>query len=215
MRMKIKYLTKPAIEAEAGALLADFGHTRSPVAVPPVPVDDILESGLRLSLDLDNLPEMLGVAGALEATWVSTREVFVDQSLDPAEYPHNEGLYNETLGHAIGHWQLHRSYVSTNPPGSFCCIPSSARILEREADYFSWCLLMPRLMVFDAWHSRANWSDWTVASIASPCASACCTDGFEYGAAACGMAHVFRVTVPTMQRRLEELGLVTNTASQG
>jgi hypothetical protein len=46
--------------------------------------------------------------------WAAERRVRVDSSLDPAEFPAKEGRYRFTVGHEVGHWQLHRHLFLAN-----------------------------------------------------------------------------------------------------
>jgi len=191
MNMKIKYLSKPCIEAKAEALLADFGYKVRKIQSPPVPIDDILEGHLGLTLDFDNLEKRFGAAGILEATWIGTREVFVDESLDPEEHPQSEGRYHFTLAHAAGHWELHRSYYSAEYPSFVCAASCVSRSLEFQADYYSSCLLMPRAMVISAWSQRSETTSRTESS------------GWTSD-----LALSFGVSASAMQIRLEDIGLI-------
>ena len=78
---------------------------------PPVPVEEILVL-LGLSCDFDNLRKLFQLHDVLGALWVSTKEVFIDETLDPVTNPGMEGRYRFTLSHEIGHWHLHRRQVS-------------------------------------------------------------------------------------------------------
>jgi len=159
----VKFLSKKVIEAEADALLVAYGRDCSPITKPPIPVEDILETHLGLSLDLDDLRKLVGAEDVLGATWMSTREVFIDQSLDPDEHAKMRGRYLFTVAHEIGHWQLHRQYLLPDEAqaGLLVKVPTEAllvgltekekRRIERQANFFASCLLMPRAMVCEAW----------------------------------------------------------------
>src|SRR3712207_594276 len=126
MTIHVPYLSKAEMERHAELLLLEYKLARGMDRVLPIPVEDILERHLRLTLDFDDLHAKLGIPMTSDepevfgALWVETREVFVDQSLDPEEHPEREGRYRYTLAHEIGHWHLHKDYLrpehgSTDP----------------------------------------------------------------------------------------------------
>ena len=116
MTINVKFLSEKQIERNAQALLeAYFQKLRKPIQVP-VPAEDILELHLGLSLDFDDLQAVLNIPDVLGALWADKREVFIDQSLEPTEHPEMEGRYHFSVGHEIGHWRLHRQYL-TNAAG--------------------------------------------------------------------------------------------------
>jgi len=138
-------------------LLLSSGFDTSQLSNAPIPVDDILESGLGLSLDFDDLSR-LGSRGALGSLNIREKAVFVDESLDPCAYPRNRGRFNFTVAHEVAHWRLHHerapksgsvaTMVETKP---FVCVGQENQDVEWEANYFASCMLMPRLMVEAAW----------------------------------------------------------------
>ena len=166
MTIKVKYLSQQQIERDAQDLLeAYFGESGKPIQIP-VPAEDILELHLGLSLDFDDLQAVLGIPDVLGALWADKREVFIDQSLEPEEYPEMEGRYHFSIGHEIGHWRLHRQYLtnasdqavmftdSEPQPTVICRTSDKKKPIEWQADYFSSCFLMPRQCVLDAWSGR-------------------------------------------------------------
>jgi len=186
--MEVPYLSKSEIENQATCLLAEFGMSCGTEVTAPIPVEQLLESHLKLSLDFDDLHTKLGVPrkGAepevFGALWVNSGEVFVDQSLDPDENPQMEGRYRFTLGHEIGHWCLHRNYLVSadlfeEPIQStpmFCRSSQAKKRIEWQADYFASCLLMPRALTATLWRetfSRSNplvFSSWVPDSWTKP-----------------------------------------------
>jgi hypothetical protein len=52
---------------------------------------------------MNDLRKKLGKSDVLGATWLDDALVVIDSSLEG-----NEGRYCFTLGHELGHWQLHR-----------------------------------------------------------------------------------------------------------
>ncbi len=89
--------------------------------------------------------------------------VFIDETLDPEEYPAREGRYRFTLAHeGGGHWRLHQhlimqdtaqaSFFDAVGAPKFICRSSQAKErVEWQADFYASCLLMPRAMIFSAW----------------------------------------------------------------
>jgi hypothetical protein len=163
--VKVKYLLESEIEWSANKLLAEFGASFGIVSAPPVPVEEILETHLKLTMEFDDLQKLLGFRDILGALWAPERRVAIDESLDPCEHPNQEGRFHFTVGHEIGHWELHRHYFLADPtqgdmfpdlrcgPSVICRISQSKEPVEWQADNFSACLLMPRAMVASAWET--------------------------------------------------------------
>jgi hypothetical protein len=193
MNIAVPFLSENDIERAAASLLVDFGDMRNGGSIkPPVPVEKILEKHLKLTLDFDNLHERLHIPrngeepDVLGALWAESGEVFIDESLDPDEHPEQEGRYRFTLAHEIGHWCLHKDYLTSpaqqggdlfgysKPPTVICRASQVRARIERQADSFASSLLMPEgwvrilwrdlfsrsnALVFSAWHDSN--SDWT------------------------------------------------------
>ena len=162
---KVKFLPVDDIEGASLCLLAEYGRKYGAVEGPPIPVEEILEAHIELSLDFDDLAERLGLPDVLGATWVQDRRVLIDQSLDPTENPTKEGRYRFTVAHELGHWELHRHHFITNEgqaslfgekskPSIVCRSGSRKDPMEWQADTFSGFLLMPKDMIFAAWEAR-------------------------------------------------------------
>lgn len=219
---KVKFLKHDEIENATLCLLAEYGRKYSDVIEPPVPVEEILEAHLGLTLDFDNLTARIGVPDVLGATWILDKLVLVDQSLDPTDNPRKEGRYRFTLAHELGHWELHRhgflanaaqpSLFGDKPAPSIVCRSSSRKEpMEWQADMFSGYLLMPKEMVFAAWRQRFGNMDPYVAKDEMANLSA------KWGLAddeqptvdvAKEMARAFNVSGQAMQIRLIGLGLI-------
>jgi hypothetical protein len=170
--MDVPYLSENEIENQAVQLLAEFSVARGLRLVAPIPVEDLLERHLKLTLDFDDLHEKLGVPMSdnepevLGALWVDSREVFIDQSLDPVDSPEKEGRYRFTLGHEIGHWRLHREYLARDPnttdlfgqvsrgPTVICRASQAKERVEWQADHFASSLLMPRSLLHHWWREE-------------------------------------------------------------
>jgi len=207
MTITVPYLSKEQIEREALDLLEAYCRERGETIRIPVPADEILETYLGLSLDFDDLQTKLGVPDVLGALWPDKREVFIDQSRDPKDHPQKEGRYNFSIGHEIGHWQLHRQYSGKDDrqaemfndpepkPTMICRAGQSRERVEWQADYFSSCFLMPRKLVFDEWSNRSG-SLKPIVYTGTPARTV-----------ASKVAPKFRVSIQAMRIRLEELNL--------
>lgn len=161
--MKVKFLPEEEIELAALATLDAYGRRFSEVAAPPVPVEEMLECDLELDFGFEDLRGSGFGADALGAMWVQERKVRVDSSLDPTVYPDKEGRYRFTMGHEIGHWQLHRhlfladanqdSLFGVSQEPSVICRAGEGKKppIEWQADAFAGRLLMPKKMVIQAW----------------------------------------------------------------
>jgi Zn-dependent peptidase ImmA (M78 family) len=147
---KVSKLTKAYIDRKAGELLNEWAEFSGEEVRPPIPVEAIIEKYLGLTLEYDDLEEMLNIPGVLGATWVDERRVVVNSSLLGGI----EGRIAFTCGHEIAHWILHRNYffeifARTDLPQPFhlptiVCRTSTSKLRgEWQADYFSSCLMMP------------------------------------------------------------------------
>jgi len=174
----VPYLAEEAIERDAEALLAEYARARRIAIVPPIPIDDIVEKHLKLSLEFDDTHKMFDVPrdperepDILGAMFFDEARIVIDDSLDPDENPSKEGRYRFTLAHeGGGHWRLHRAYSKTDPgqgtlfdgpaPPSVVCRSSQAKErVEWQADFYASCLLMPRHLLFDAWRNEFGTSE--------------------------------------------------------
>lgn len=160
---RVPFLPDRHIEQEAEVLLAEYGQAYGVVTEPPVPVDEIVELYLDLSLEFHDMRELFGVGDVHGALWVNERRVGVDASLDPERHPAKLGRYRFTLAHETGHWQLHRhlfqqraNQLSLLPEdvqrAEYVCRSTDRDPIEIQADKFAAALLMPREMVKKAWH---------------------------------------------------------------
>lgn len=150
-RKPIVYLAKEEISKEAGDLLVQWSDFIGQKAAPPIPVEAIAEKYLGITLEYDDLGEILGIPDVLGATWVDEKRIVINKSLANEK---DEGRLNFTCGHEIGHWVLHRQFLSSNDakPVVICRTSQSKSREEWQADYFSACLLMPAEEVREAHH---------------------------------------------------------------
>ena len=170
MPRSIPYLSKPSIAARAEALLAAFAAAHGEVTAPPVPVEDVLECHLQISLGFADLRQRFGSADVLGAIWIARREVLIDERLDPVEHVGTEGRYRFTIAHEIGHWELHRDLLTDvrqlGLPGDLAAAPSlvcrktdAKKPIEWQADRFAADLLMPAAIVRQEWLRTVGTAD--------------------------------------------------------
>lgn len=155
----VPFLKKEVIEADAAALLAEYGQ----VTAPPVPIDDIVELHLKVTFEIMDLQQIFGVGDVHGAIWFRSQRVGVDQSLDPARHPAKRGRYHFTLAHEAGHWRLHRHLFlrrmdqpslfpdQEQKPDYVCQSSEKKKPVEWQADTFAACVLMPRKLIHAAW----------------------------------------------------------------
>jgi hypothetical protein len=190
----IKVVSEAEIERRANALLHAYSQSVEPIRCAPIPVEDILERHLKVSLGFEDLGRVVGRRGAVGASWVESREVAIDHSLDPESEPKALGRFRFTVAHEIGHWVLHLASPRDRANAlRLLHSPSAARRdpRERQADYFAACLLMPRKLV--RWHWQELGELARGPAVMDPCQE---------------MARRFQVSEEAMWRRLEHLGLL-------
>jgi hypothetical protein len=213
--MDVTFVPEAHIERAAHQLLAAYGQKFGPVEAPPIPCEEILECHLDLSLDFDDMDERCQMPQVMGAIWMEEREVWIDQSLDPAEHPRNEGRYRFTLAHEIGHWVLHRHQVAQArrvplftgrpAPTIICRTASRKKSIEIQADRFASYLLMPEELL------RRQWQELTGSSGAYVAEDELAALGDHSGGTvkiAKWMATDFKVSGQAMQIRLTDLGLI-------
>lgn len=162
------FLPAQAFEDEAALMLAEYANACTPITNPPVPIDDIAETHYKLTLVIDNLRARFPEGDVLGAIYFNKREIVVDASLVPEDFPAMRGRLRFTVAHELAHWRLHRHLylrpaheVELMSSGS----PRPDHILragrddpkEYQANRLASCLLMPREMVKRVWHEvRGN-----------------------------------------------------------
>ena len=173
MSRLVPYLSEATIERDSTALLTEYARARGVVIAPPIPIEDILEKHLKLSIEFDDTHRLFGIprdpecdADILGMIFFNEGRIVIDESLDPEERLGVEGRYRFTLAHeGGGHWRLHRWIFAKNPSQStlfvgpevpsFVCRSSEAKRREEwQADFYASCLLMPKNLVVEAWRER-------------------------------------------------------------
>lgn len=162
-KSEVPILHEKQIEAEAEILLAEFGERFGVVTAPPVPVDEIAELLLELSLEYKDMKSLFPMADVHGAIWFAQQKVGIDKDLDPDANPSRRGRYHFTLAHEVGHWRLHRKHFLQNPaerllfddgsprPDVVCRSSERKKPVEWQADAFAANLLMPRKLVLSEW----------------------------------------------------------------
>ena len=139
-------MTKEEIARRAEGLLTAYEAVIGHRVRPPVPVEDVIERFLGLSLSYEDLDRKLGMDDVLGATYVDRKGISINERLLEDR---NEGRMIFTCAHEVGHWILHRHLVEAaaglnRVREAIVCRAKNARApMEWQADYFATCLLMP------------------------------------------------------------------------
>lgn len=156
--MDTTFLSDTLLESSATRLLGRHKALYGKVYCPPVPVEDILEDVLDLSILWDTIQVEPDQSILAELDPDSRRVVFNEARQDLiTETP---GLYQTILGHEAGHWevhvdkrQVHQLALSGVEPSVKCLYRSSGlgqAPQEIQAHRFMGFLLMPSHLLFEA-----------------------------------------------------------------
>ena len=220
--MKIPWLSKAHVAKTVAGLLADYEARMGFSVVPPIPVEDIIERHLGLTLSFDDLEARLGMPDVLGATYVKSRRIAVNERLLAERY---EGRLVFTFAHEVGHWVLHRTYAEEaarrgRASETIVCRAGSAKEpIEWQADYFAACLLMPEAAVVRAFDA-AYGADALVLHNARRTLSRPglgriepCAENWPFLAAmVCEIGGFTNVSKQAMIIRLQDLGLLVNAS---
>jgi len=141
-------LSDDHIEASARQLLSDFSEFSGSSVSAPIPVESVAEHFLGYEIEISDEglftdPDYLG--GIIFASNV----IQVNASVES-----NEGRYNFTIAHEIGHHVLHRQIYleasADNASNILCRDTNDKPLIEQQADRFAAALLMPQQAVSDA-----------------------------------------------------------------
>lgn len=216
----VPYMPKQHIEEEANLLLAEWCQSHDEIATPPVPIDDIVELHLKLTVEFKDMRQVFPFGDVLGALWMQKHLVGISQDLDPTNHPQKTGRYHFTLAHEGGHWRLHRQYYLENPyqgvlfgdgprPTTVCRSSQMKKPAERQADYFAAALLMPREMVRVAWRAWHGSLD-PVALDDLRASEQEGTDDVVFERFCRPLADEFKVSAEAMRIRLEEMELLVH-----
>ena len=149
--MKVPWISKKKIAQKATDLIDNFQALAKYEVKPPIPVEDIIERYLGLTLLYDDLYEVFG-RDVLGAVYVESKAICINERLFESSA---EGRLVFTIAHEVGHWVLHRQHIEAQEKdGSRQIIVSkkgnSKETIEWQADYFASCLLMPEKEIREA-----------------------------------------------------------------
>ncbi|MFO7696229.1 MAG: ImmA/IrrE family metallo-endopeptidase [Anaerolineae bacterium] len=217
MNPYVAYLPESAIESNSSELLSAFARDRGPVTAPPVPVDDIAEKHLRLTIDLTDLWARWQESDVFGALYADDDAIFIDERLDPVEQPEAEVSYRFALAHELGHWCQHRAYfyadtsqewlsAESEQPSIVCHWSDADARIEYQADCFAAWLLMPTPLVHSAWNDRFGGARLPYLGRAGEPA---------WGSVVGEFASVFGVPPRVVRGRLADLGLLGCASESG
>jgi Zn-dependent peptidase ImmA (M78 family) len=217
--MKVPWISKRDISDKAMSFIEDFQAKAGYRITPPVPVDEIMERSLGLTIRYMDLSKVFGSRNVLGATYAESRLVLINERL----FEHSsEGRLVFTCAHEAGHWVLHRRYVQAQTKddagnGAIVCTTANAKEpIEWQADYFASCLLMPERDMREAFekvccpepivirHARR------LTQAGEPCEEPFLEQWPYIAAAMCEAGGFSNVSRQAMVIRLQDLGLVVN-----
>ena len=136
------------IESKANELLSSYCESKDSSIETPVDPIDVLEF-MGFSVDYVNNKYASNIYGALQ---VDRKVVEVN-----ADVKINEGMENFTIAHELGHIVLHVPKMDKDKMTE-CDFDSISKdnVLEKEADIFAACLLMPDANVKEAFYQIRN-----------------------------------------------------------
>lgn len=217
--MKVPYLADAKIDSAVHELLGKFSKAAGMPLKAPIPVDDIIEKHLGVTLEITDLRSKLG-ADVLGAAYFDENVIRVDETL-----LEQEGRLSFTMGHEVGHWQLHRPlYEMDKISGSlfgpksampaFVCRSSAKPPAEVQADMFAARLLMPERLVREAFRAVHGDGPLLIAGLRDRRSDVSVVAQWSEMAKAVMAKGAFtNVSVEAMRYRLDGLGLVRDVDS--
>ena len=213
--MRVPWLAKEAISRKAGIVIADYEAEAGRRIAPPIPIEELIEFGLKLALVFEDLRGKLGLPDVLGATYAEFRTISADLSLDR---PEGEGRLSFTLAHEAGHWVMHRRFIKrAHRPGRsiFCRTRDARTTIEWQADYFAACLLMPGSFVRAAFDRVCGPQPLVLYNVESAycgpiCFDPCVANWPQIAERVRAAGRFDNVSKQAMIIRLQELGLVQN-----
>jgi Zn-dependent peptidase ImmA (M78 family) len=155
------FMQNQAIEHEASNVLRGYFKSKGLPVTLPIPVENIVGKHLGLSFEIRELPDnyILGYYDAAD------RIIVVNEHIDPMiNEAANQGRFNFTIAHEIGHHSLHR-YLILNELSQFDLLNKSKQAsrficrkedtvsrLEQQANRFASALLMPANLLKKKWN---------------------------------------------------------------
>lgn len=160
--MLAEFISKEDLEFMAIDAVSGFERKHAKIIKPPVPLDQIIEGHLGLTIQFSPLPaEVLGYLS------VKDRIVTINEGLDTYGRPQNEGRCNFTIAHEGGHEIAHAPQIRTTaelrdlfrkPSDTettiLCRKDNQDTKIEYQANYIGAALLMPKKLMHQFWHDR-------------------------------------------------------------
>ena len=217
--MKVPWLPKSEIAKRAASVIDDYQGIIGHPVKPPIPVEDIIERCLNVRYGFADLEEATGMKDVLGATYVEKKMICINERLLDDEY---EGRMIFTCAHEVGHWVLHRSYVTEakrfglQNDAIICRTSNAKEPIEWQADFFAGSLLMPENAVKEAFYRVCGGGPLELHNIKSAFRVNALyfdpsVESWPYIAAAvCKAGYFSNVSKQAMIIRLQGLGLLVN-----
>lgn len=167
----MSFIPAKRIEDKAMQLLMFYSNNNSWDISFPIPVDLIIESELGYS----DCVEDLGNEKVLGAIDQVNKIIYTNENAQ-GKFDKYKGLYEYTLAHEVGHWNLHCEYqevqLTINDVSvSLICRDGDNNFKELQANKYASALLMPEPIVRESLKNKdiLNWpalykiaEDWNV-----------------------------------------------------
>jgi len=214
--MNIPWLSKSYIADQAALIIDRFRLS------PPINVEELIELEYGLNLSYEDLDEKYGERGILGELSVASETVTINQSLCDAEG--QEGRINFTAAHELGHWILHRRYVSEMNRRAgvrdfiLCRKANKSEKIEWQANYFASSLIMPEEFLRDTFRETFGDAPLVIYNEKS-CFSnhqlfdPCAQRWPQIASTICQFGGFSNVSKQAMIIRLQDLGLVVNKSN--
>jgi len=218
--MNVRWLPKETVAGSASEVLQGYATLVAHPVQPPIPIEDIIERYLGLTLTFEDLAVKLHAEGVLGAIFIADRTISINKDL--LEDKRSEGRMMFTCAHEVGHWVLHRHFAGRatrrgDQGDSIICRTKDARLRQEwQADYFASCLLMPEQEVRAAFSMVWAGKEMVLDNVSSRLGSTgvCvdpCVSNWRFIAETVREAGGFsNVSKEAMIIRLRDLGLVVN-----
>lgn len=191
----LKYIPEKHIERKTHELLLRYQKDRNIIIQEAVPIEDIIENHLKIHLQFGAIDKLTLAELDLEQGTVKVNT----NLLNPDNDNFNEGRYNFTLAHEIGHWELHRHQIIPNPDQGqlfstnsnmiICRKDEAKEFIEQQADIFASYLLMPTDLMYQTYYKLNIYDEDELIKV---------------------MAATLKVSKQAMRIRLNKLNLLSN-----
>ncbi len=218
--MKVPYVSNTDIDSAVIELLGKCATKLGRELLPPIPVDDIIEKFLGITLEIVDLQTRLGMVDVLGAAYFDENVIRVDENLLQLE-----GRLSFTMAHEIGHWQLHRplyemekvtvGYIGTRVSvPDFVCRSGRKPPAEVQADRFAARLLMPERLVRIAFHTIHGEGPFLLAGLRNHQGDTSVVGPWsELAKAVLIQGNFSNVSIEAMRYRLDDLKLIRDKES--